>query len=493
MGYTVSNEERVNKTATVLFTILTVIIALAYVLQLVKGEAGLGLFLPIIITDLAPMIACWVVFSRDRESVLIRHIMGIGYGVFYLIACLISTNTILVFVYALPCVILVAMFSDYKLSLTSGIGVSVIACIHAFRFASSKNWEGGAMADFEIEALLMIVCSVFSIMTNKVISEINNARITKINEEGKKTEEMLGAIMEISNELADDVAVVSQKMDQLAESSQETLSAMQEVQSGTTDSADSVQNQLVKTEEIQVQIDNVTKTSESISLNMNDTVEAIREGRDNIGKLMDQAKISEEAGNGVVKEVEGLKTSTEQMETIVQLIKNVASQTSLLALNASIEAARAGEAGRGFAVVATEISNLAGQTQSATGNISDLIAGISSEIGEVVNAINSLVDSNRIQNESANVTAASFDKIVESARRIREDSGELTSIVSKLAKANGEIVESIQTISAITEEVSAHSTTTCETSEANRETVNEVQQIVDGMTKSADRLKNLER
>ncbi len=493
MKSTVSNEARVNKMATILFTILTIIIALAYVLQFVKGEAGLGLFLPILITDLAPMVACWVILSGDPESKLIRHIMGVGYGLFYLIACLISTNTILVFVYALPCVILVAMFSDYRLSVTSGIGVSVIAVIHAFRFASSKNWEGGAMADFEIEALLMIVCSIFSIVTNKVISEINNARIAKINEEGQKTGEMLDAIMEISNELADDVAIVSRKMDQLAESSQETLSAMQEVQSGTTDSAESVQNQLVKTEEIQTQIDNVTKTSESISVNMNDTVEAIHEGKDNIGKLIDQAKISEEAGNGVVKEVEGLKTSTEQMETIVQLIKNVASQTSLLALNASIEAARAGEAGRGFAVVATEISNLAGQTQSATGNISDLIAGISSEIGEVVNAINSLVESNRIQNESANVTAASFDKIVESARRIKEDSGELTSIVNKLAKANGEIVESIQTISAITEEVSAHSTTTCETSEANRETVKEVQQIVDGMTKSADRLKNLER
>ena len=57
------------------------------------------------------------------------------------------------------------------------------------------------------------------------------------------------------------------------------------------------------------------------------------------------------------------------MQSITQLINDVASQTSLLALNASIEAARAGEAGKGFAVVASEISNLAAKTKEATVNI----------------------------------------------------------------------------------------------------------------------------
>ena len=487
-----SNESYVNRTALILFTVLTSIIALAYLVQLVKGELEPYKVAIVEVFDLLPMILGWVLYKRDPDTTYVKHVIGIGYGIFYAIICFITTNTVLVFVYAIPTVLLTSMFDDLRLSLTTGIGVSLIAIIHAIRFASFKNWEGGAVADLEIEVLIMIIISVFSYTVNKVITKINSGRIITINAASEKTSKMLDSIMEVSHQLADDVAEVSSKMDQLALSSEETLTAMHEVQSGSTDSAESIQNQLVKTEEIQKQIENVTRTSESIGVNMQDTVDAIHEGRDNIGNLIRQAQESEAAGNEVVRVVEGLRATTQQMESIVELINNVASQTSLLSLNASIEAARAGEAGRGFAVVASEISNLAGQTQNATGNISTLIDGISSEINKVVGAINSLVESNRIQNEAAGVTSQSFDKIVESARRIRTDSGELSNIVARLAEANSEIVESIQTVSAITEEVSAHSTTTVSTTETNREIVEEVRSLVGDVIEAAERLKATE-
>ncbi len=487
-----SAEAYVNRTVMVLFTVLTSIIAVAYVIQLIKGEADMVKFLSVEIFDLIPMILGWILYNRDPDTMMIKHVIGIGYGLFYAVVCFVTTNTILVFVYAIPAILFLAMYNDLKLSVSVGIGVSLIAIIHAIRFAATKEWQDGAVADLEIEVLIMILVSVFSIVVNKVIMDINSTRIRTINETGEKNEKMIGMIMKTSGELIEDVSKVSELMKQLSVSSEETLCAMREVQTGTTDSADSVQNQLIKTEEIQTQIEHVTRASESIGTNTNDATEAIREGRENISKLIRQSAISEEAGKGVIREVEGLKTSTEQMETIVQLIQSVASQTSLLALNASIEAARAGEAGRGFAVVATEISNLAAQTQDATGNINELIAGISKEIGEVVTAINSLVESNQIQNESANVTSESFDRIVESAGRIRTNSEELSEVVTKLAAANNEIVESIQTISAITEEVSAHSTTTCTTTEANQNTVQEVMDLVDDMMLATDKLKELE-
>ena len=486
-----SQQAYVNKVAIILFTVLTAIISVAYIIQFAKGEAGWGLFLPIEIFDLLPMILCWVVYKANNESLLIRHIMAIGYGLFYLILCMISTNTILVFVYALPTVIMVSMFNDYKLSITSGVGVSIIAVIHAVKFANLRNWEGGAVADLEIEVLIMIICSIFSIVVNKVITDVNNERMDEIHEAGDKTTHMLDEIMDASGAIIDEVAAVSEKMTTLAASSEETLAAMQEIQTGTGETADSIQNQLYKTEEIQNQIDQVTSATENIGENVTVTDEACREGQRNIGKLMDQVQISETAGNEVMKQVDQLKEATTKMQSIVELIQNVASQTSLLALNASIEAARAGEAGRGFAVVATEISNLSGQTQAATENISNLISDISGNVTEVVTALDSLIEGNRVQNESAHITQESFSKIVDSIGAIRDNSGDLSRIVGSLVDANREIVESIQTISAITEEVSAHSNGTCQTTEHNERIVEEVLHLVDGMTQKAEHLKSL--
>ena len=87
-----SNEAVVNKTALVLFTVLTSIISLAYIVQLIKGEAGMGKFLPVEIFDLGPMIICWIIYKINPESQLIRHVIGIGYGIFYVIVCMITTN-----------------------------------------------------------------------------------------------------------------------------------------------------------------------------------------------------------------------------------------------------------------------------------------------------------------------------------------------------------------------------------------------------------------
>jgi methyl-accepting chemotaxis protein len=489
MGKERSQQAYVNRTAIILFTVLTSIISVAYIVQFIKGEAGWGLFLPIEIFDLVPMILCWVVYRTNSDSQLIKHIIAVGYGLFYLILCLISTNTVLVFVYALPTVIMVSMFNDYKLSVTSGIGVSIIAIIHAVKFASMKEWEGGAVADLEIEVLIMIICSVFSIVVNRVITVINAENMDEITEAGTHTTKMLDEIMEVSGGIIDEVAIVSEKMTTLAASSEETLAAMQEIQTGTADTADSVQNQLYKTEEIQDQIDQVTEATGNIGDNVTVTDEACREGQNNIAKLMQQVQVSETAGAEVMKQVDQLKDATTKMQSIVELIQNVASQTSLLALNASIEAARAGEAGRGFAVVATEISNLSGQTQEATENISGLIASISDNVTEVVTALDSLIEGNKVQNESAHITQESFTKIVDSIGAIRDNSTNLSDIVGKLVSANHEIVESVQTISAITEEVSAHSNGTCQTTEHNERVVEEVLGIVEEMTKKAEQLK----
>ena len=178
------------------------------------------------------------------------------------------------------------------------------------------------------------------------------------------------------------------------------------------------------------------------------------------------------------------------MQSIIELITNVASQTSLLSLNASIEAARAGEAGRGFAVVASEISNLANQTQGATVNITEVIGNVSEKLAIAIKAIEQLMSNNAKQSEAAEKVADRFEKITGSTQSVDEQSCMLEKVVGELATANAGIVESVQTISAVMEEVTAHSNETNSTCDRNTEIVNQVAGLVELLSRQAESLNN---
>ena len=207
-----------------------------------------------------------------------------------------------------------------------------------------------------------------------------------------------------------------------------------------------------------------------------------------MNELLEQVKVSEEKGALVAKEMDELKEYADKMVTIVNLISKVARQTSMLALNASIEAARAGEAGKGFAVVAGEISDLAAQTNHATDDINNLIANVGKSLDEVVVAVDELLASNQNQNEFVGQTAEHFREIGNSARRISEQAVQLKEAVESASAANSAVVESIQNVSAVTEEVSASAIATLESCDQNQESIQKLAEIMESLREEAARL-----
>ena len=125
---------------------------------------------------------------------------------------------------------------------------------------------------------------------------------------------------------------------------------------------------------------------------MEKTLSVLEKGKADMDTLVGEVEVSVRNSANAADKLETLNQYISEMNTIVELINGVTSQTSLLALNASIEAARAGEAGKGFAVVASEISELATQTKSATTNITQLIGNVSGSITEVVTVIREMID-----------------------------------------------------------------------------------------------------
>lgn len=264
---------------------------------------------------------------------------------------------------------------------------------------------------------------------------------------------------------------------------------MEDLTRGTNEASEAIEAQQQKTEEISGHIHEVETATEKIVEEIDRAQERVTESNEAMKLLLEQVKTSESSSKSVTKEMEGLKQNAEQMQAVLGLIRSVANQTGMLALNASIEAARAGEAGRGFAVVASEISGLASQTNSATGEINELIGNIGASIEEVVAAMNELLASNRLQNEYVGQTAENFGKIYDSTTEIANQSAYLKQRVESVAVANKQVAESVTNVSALTEEVTASAGETLESCNMNLSSIAKVTEIMNKLGTEAQKLK----
>ena len=267
-----------------------------------------------------------------------------------------------------------------------------------------------------------------------------------------------------------------------------TKGSMEDVSMGMEETASAVAEQQSSTEEIAGYIRGVDESAATIVSELITTEERLNAANDVMNQLLAQVKVSESSGEVVAKEMFELKEDADKMESIVKLISEVAGQTSLLALNASIEAARAGEFGRGFSVVASEISHLADQTNKATDEINSLINNISRSVDEVVASMNDLLQSTRSQNEYVSETANNFRKIKDNTARISNQAERLKEVVSAASVSNATVVESIQNVSAMTQEITSCACETSKNCDDNMESVRKLSRIMENLRMEAKKL-----
>lgn len=460
--------ERCNRTAMTCHLAQSVLITAIYLEQTFIGKRGWLYMLLVAVLALGPVACEFAAWSKDRESRAIRFLVAYGFGALYTVLLFTATN-FMVFLYVLPLLLVISVYNDRRYSLK----INTAALLENIVVVVAGAVTGGfGFRDYEtaaLQILAMVMMDAYSYFVARTSETNGEEKLSSLQEARDNMERVLRGISENSSAMQKGVADINEKVGVLQGASQMTKDAMEEVTTGASETADAVQRQLLQTETISQRVEMLSQAADEISENMQSTLKVLDEGSQEMRRLVGEVEAAVTNSVDTAAKMETLNQYIEEMNSIVELIGGITSQTSLLALNASIEAARAGEAGRGFAVVATEISALATQTKDATAHITNLIENVSASISGVVQVIKEMIGGINAQKEATERTVESFGTLESNTFVIRDNVASLVETVDLLKSANQEIADSVQTISAISEQVSAHANETLEAEERNME------------------------
>ncbi|MBR1929945.1 MAG: hypothetical protein IJ833_00510, partial [Lachnospiraceae bacterium] len=226
-----NEKEFANRVALTCHTIVACVLLLAYMLEWLKGARTLGYILIVFLLTAVPVAAEWIIRSKNREGVIIRHVMAITYSILYIFA-IFTTNSILTFVYAIPMFVAITIYSDVTYGAIISIGGLLSNVAYIIYHAVTVGYASEEVPDVEIRIACMALVGLFMFLTTRANKKIGQERMREVQEHQDKTEGLLESVLEASDGMTADIAAVTDKMQLLGKSVERIREAMGEVSEG---------------------------------------------------------------------------------------------------------------------------------------------------------------------------------------------------------------------------------------------------------------------
>lgn len=266
---------------------------------------------------------------------------------------------------------------------------------------------------------------------------------------------LIQQVKDMSGGVSDATEDVSSTSKMFLKSTEDISKAMQEIEQGISQQAKDAEECLIQMDQLSQKIEHVSENTKEISRIAEHTKGSIKDGTVVTSDLNQQTQSTIEITNGIIKQIDKLAEKSISINTIIDVISEIASRTNLLSLNASIEAARAGEFGRGFAVVASEIRKLAEQSNESVNDIKKIIDSIQEDSRSAVQIAQEASNVMRLQEGAVKNTTDSYQTINDNVESLMSHLGYITENVDNIEETRKSTLGSIESMSAVLEEIAA--------------------------------------
>lgn len=328
-----------------------------------------------------------------------------------------------------------------------------------------------------------------------VVDPVVLKRKDEIGDMGRDLETLIGKLGEIVGDLTQSAKELSESgnnIDSMASQSSiaagEISTAVEEISKGAVSQAEEIETATSEVIAMGEEITKIVNNIADLTRTSRDMEEAESASEDTMAELSDAVQRTTDAVARISKQIETTNESVDKIGNAATLIADIASQTSLLSLNASIESARAGEAGKGFAVVASEIQKLSAQSDSTASKIQEIITTLQDESRESLEVMRSTEVLVKEQLEKLTATKERFRQVGHGINVSRQGTDIIKGNAEICDKSRVTVVDVISNLSAISEENAASTEETTSSMQELNATINILAETASKIKDVSDKL-----